>query len=94
MVFNDAKIKAVETLADMFNVETENEKDGNTITINDVFHCRTNKIIVDVDCKQLFVERYIDGGIITTGTIAIEDIKSMYYIDDTYNIVSLDSIEF
>lgn len=94
MVFNDVKTKAVETLANMFNVETENEKDGKTITINDVFHCRTNKMLVDIECKQLFIERYTDCGVIITGTIAIEDVKSMYYIDDTYNIVSLDNIEF
>ena len=92
MVFKDYKTQAVEALINNFNAEHENEKDGGTITINGVFHCSTNSI--EIDNGLVCVKRYIDNRTIITGGISVEDINSMYYIDDMQNIVSLENMEF
>lgn len=92
MVFKDYKTQAVEALINNFNAEHENEKDGGTITINGVFHCHTNSI--EIDNGMVCIKRYIDNIAIITGNIYVEDIVEMYYIDDTYNTISLYNIEF
>ena len=91
MVFKDYKIKAVEALINCFNAEHENEKYGRTININGVFHCSTNSI--ELNNGLVCVERRIDNIIIVTGSIPVEDINSMYYVDDMYNIVSLENMD-
>ena len=92
MVFKDYKIKAVEALINSFNAEHENNKDGGTIHINNVYHCNT--ISVEIDSGIGGTGRYIGNRVIITGGISVEDINSMYYVDDMQNIVSLDNIEF
>ena len=92
MVLNDFKVKAVECLINNFNAEHENEKYGRTININGVFHCSTNSI--ELNNGLVCVERRIDNTIIVTGSIPVEDIKDMYYMDEEYNTVSLNNIEF
>ena len=92
MVFKDYKAQAVEALINNFNAEHENEKDGGTITINGVVHYGTNSI--EIDDGIVCVKRYINNITIITGAISVEDINDMYYIDEEYNIVSLDNMEF
>lgn len=92
MVFKDYKTQAIEVLINNFNAEHENEKYGGTITINGVFHCSTNSI--ELDNGLVCVKRRIDNITIISGAISVEDINDMYYIDEEYNTVSLDNIEF
>lgn len=92
MVFKDYKIKAVEALINSFNAEHVNDKDGGTIYINNVYHCNTNS--VEIDSGIVCTVRYIGNRVIITGGISVEDINSMYYIDDMHNIVSLENMEF
>ena len=92
MVFKDYKTKAVEALINSFNAEHENDKYGGTIHINNVYHCNTNS--VEIDSGLVCTIRYIGNRFIITGGISVEDINSMYYIDDMHNIVSLENMEF
>ena len=92
MVFKDYKIKAVKALINSFNAEHENDKYGGTIHINNVYHCNTNS--VEIDSGLVYTKRYIDNRVIITGGIAVEDINSMYYVDDMHNIVSLENMEY
>ena len=92
MVFEDYKTQAVKALINNFNAEHEDEKDGGTITINGVFHCHTNSI--EIDNGIVCVKRYIDNLVIITSNIYVEDIVEMYFIDDMFNTVSLNNIEF
>lgn len=92
MVLKDFKVKAVEALINNFNAECDDEKYGRTININGVFHCNTNSI--ELDSGLVCVMRSINNSIIVTGSIPVEDVKNMYYIDEEYNTVSLGNIEF
>lgn len=90
MVLNDLKAKGVECLVNNFNIE--HEGNSGTIIINNVFHCNTNSI--EIDNGQIMIKRYINDRVIITGCISIDDVNSMYYMDDCCNIVSLHNIEF
>ena len=92
MVFKDYKTQAVEAFINNFNAEYENEKHGGSIHINGVFHSSTNSI--ELDNGLVCVKRRIDNIIIITGAISVEDINDMYYVDEEYNIVSFDNMEF
>lgn len=92
MVFKDYKIKAVEALINSFNSEHENDKHGGTIHINNVCNCNTKS--VEFDEGLVYIKRDIDNRVIITSAISVEDINSMYYVDDMYNIVSLEKMEY
>lgn len=92
MVFKDYKTQAVEALINSFNTEHKMNKDGGTIHINNVYHCNTNSI--EISSGIVCTIRYIGNRVIITGGISVEDINSMYYVDDMHNIVSLENMEF
>lgn len=92
MVLNDYKTKAVLTLISNFNAENENEKDGGRITINSMYYRNVNAI--EFDNGIIYLKSYTDNRIFINGVISVNDINSMYYVDDMSNIVSIENIEF
>lgn len=90
MVLNDFKVKAVECLINNFNAE--NECNDCTININGVSLLHINSIAIDEDFVAVY--RYINDNRILVVCMSIDDIKTMWYLDDCNNIVSLNNIEF
>lgn len=90
MVLNDFKVKAVECLINNFNAE--NECNDCTITINGVSLLHINSVEIDEDYVVLY--RYINDNRFMVACMSIDDINTMWYLDDCSNIVSLHNIEF
>lgn len=90
MVLNDFKVKAVECLINMFNAE--NECNDCTININGVSLLHINSIAIDEDFVVAY--RCINDYRVMVVCMSIDDIKTMWYLDDCDNIVSLHNIEF
>ena len=90
MVLNDFKVKAVECLINNFNAE--NECNDCTININGVSLLHINSVEIDEDFVAVY--RYINDNRILVVCMSIDDIKTMWYLDDMYNTVSLNNIEF
>ena len=90
MVLNDFKVKAVECLINNYNAE--NECNDCTININGVSLLHINSIAIDEDFVAVY--RYINDNRILVVCMSIDDIKTMWYLDDCNNIVSLNNIEF
>ena len=86
----DIKLKAVECLVNMFN--TEAEMDSCNIVINDI-------TFVDAKCLEVsndyvLIRSCVKGGAPVTGIFSIDDINTIHYMDDCFNIISLANIEF
>ena len=90
MVLNDFKVKAVECLINNFNAE--NECNDCTININGVSLLHISSIAIDEDFVAVY--RYINDNRILVVCMSIDDINTMWYLDDCNNIVSLNNIEF
>lgn len=90
MVLNDFKVKAVECLINNFNAE--NECNDCTININGVSLLHINSVEIDEDFVVVY--RYINDNRVMVVCMGIKDIKTMWYLDDCDNIVSLYNIEF
>lgn len=90
MVLNDFKVKAVECLINNFNAE--NECNDCTININGVSLLHISRVEIDEDFVAVY--RYINDNRILVVCMSIDDISTMWYLDDCNNIVSLNSIEF
>lgn len=90
MVLNNFKVKAVECLINNFNAE--NEFNDCTININGVSLLHISSIEIDEDFVVVY--RYINDNRVMVVCMSIDDIKTMWYLDDCSNIVSLHNIEF
>lgn len=90
MVLNDFKVKAVECLINNFNAE--NECNDCTININGVSLLHISRVKIDEDFVAVY--RYINDKKILVVCMSIDDINTMWYLDDCNNIVSLYNIEF
>ena len=90
MVLNDFKVKAVECLINNFNAE--NECNDCTININGVSLLHISRVEIDEDFVAVY--RYINDNRILVFCMSIDDINTMWYLDDCNNIVSLNNIEF
>lgn len=93
MVLNDFKVKAVECLINNFNAE--NERNDCTININGVSLLHINSVEIDEDFVVVY--RHIDSynyNRVLVACMSIDDINTMWYLDDCSNIVSLNNIEF
>ena len=90
MILNDFKVKAVECLINNFNAE--NECNDCTININGVSLLHISSIAIDEDFVAVY--RYINDNRVLVVCMSIDDIKTMWYLDDCNNIVSLNNIEF
>lgn len=90
MVLNDFKVKAVECLINNFNAE--NECNDCTININGVSLLHINSVEIDEDFVVVY--RYINVFRVMVVCMSIDDISTMWYLDDCDNIVSLHNIEF
>lgn len=90
MVLNDFKVKGVECLINMFNAE--NECNDCTININGVSLLHINRLEIDEDFVAVY--RYINDYRVMVDCISVDDINTMWYLDDCCNIVSLNNIEF
>ena len=90
MVLNDFKVKAVECLINNFNAE--NECNDCTININGTSLLHINSVEIDEDFVAVY--RYINDNRILVVCMSIDDINTMWYLDDCNNIVSLNNIEF
>ena len=90
MVLNDFKVKAVECLIDSFNAE--NKCNDCTININGVSLLHISRVKIDEDFVAVY--RYINDNRILVVCMSIDDVNTMWYLDDCNNIVSLNSIEF
>ena len=93
MVLNDFKVKAVECLINNFNAE--NECNDCTININGVSLLHINSVEIDEDFVVVY--RRIDSynyNRVLVACMSIDDINTMWYLDDCSNIVSLNNIEF
>lgn len=90
MVLNDFKVKAVECLINMFNAE--NECNHCTININGVSLLHISSIEIDEDFIAVY--RYINDYRFLVDYVSVDDITTMWYLDDCSNIVSLNNIEF
>jgi len=92
MVLKDFKVKAVECLINNFNAECENEPNGCNLVVNDVTFFDAKSVEKSND--YILIRSAFRGEAPITGCIAIDEINTMYYMDDYYNIVSLTNIEF
>ena len=90
MVLNDFKVKAVECLINNFNAE--NECNECTININGVSLLHISRVEIDEDFVVAY--RYINDNRVMVVCMHIDDITTMWYLDDCSNIVSLYNIEF
>lgn len=90
MVLNDFKVKAVECLINNFNAK--NECIDCTININGVSLLHISRVEIDEDFVAAY--RYINDNRILVVCMSIDDINTMWYLDDCDNIVSLNNIEF
>ena len=90
MVLNAFKVKAIECLINNFNAE--NECNDCTININGVSLLHINSIAIDEDFFVAY--RYINDNRVMVVCMHIDDITTMWYLDDCYNTVSLNNIEF
>lgn len=90
MVLNDFKVKAVDCLINMFNAE--NECNDCTININGISLLHIKSIEIDEDFVVVY--RCINDVKIMVDCMSVDDINTMWYLDDCYNIVSLNNIEF
>ena len=90
MVLNDFKVKTVECLINNFNAE--NECSDCTININGVSLLHISRVEIDEDFVAVY--RYINDNRILVVCMSIDDISTMWYLDDCNNIVSLNNIEF
>ena len=90
MVLNDFKVKAVECLINNFNAE--NECNDCTININGVSLLHISRVEIDEDFVAVY--RYINDNRILVVCMSIDDISTMWYLDDCDNLVSLRNIEF
>ena len=90
MVLNDYKVKAVECLINNFNAE--NECSDCTININGASLLHISRVEIDEDFVAVY--RYINDNRILVVCMSIDDINTMWYLDDCSNIVSLNNIEF
>lgn len=93
MVLKDFKVKAVECLINNFNAE--NECNDCTININGVSLLHISSVEIDEDFVVVY--RHIDSynyNRVLVACMSIDDINTMWYLDDCSNIVSLNNIEF
>ena len=90
MVLNDFKVKAVECLINNFNAK--NECNDCTININGVSLLHISRVEIDEDFVAVY--RYINDNRILVVCMSIDDISTMWYLDDCDNLVSLRNIEF
>lgn len=90
MVLNDFKVKAIECLINNFNAE--NECNDCTININGVSLLHIKSIEIDEDF--VVAHRFINDYRVMVVCMSIDDINTMWYLDDCNNIVSLHNIEF
>ena len=90
MVLNDFKVKAVECLINNFNAE--NECNDCTININGVSFLHISRVEIDEDFVAVY--RYINDNRILVVCMSIDDISTMWYLDDCDNLVSLNNIKF
>ena len=90
MVLNDYKVKAVECLINNFNVE--NDCNDCTIYINGVPLLHIKSIEIDEDFVVAY--RCINNYKVMVICMSIDEIENMWYLDDCYNMVSLNNIEF
>ena len=90
MVLNDFKVSAVECLINNFNAE--NECNDYIININGVSLLHISRVEIDEDFVAVY--RYINDNRILVVCMSIDDINTMWYLDDCNNIVSLNNIEF
>lgn len=90
MVLNDFKVKAIECLINNFNAE--NECNDCTININDVSLLHISSVEIDEDFVVVY--RYINDNRVMVVCMPIDEITTMWYLDDCDNIVSLYNIKF
>lgn len=90
MVLNDFKVKAIECLINNFNAE--NECNDCTININGVSLLHISSVEIDEDFVVVY--RYINDNRVMVVCMPIDEITTMWYLDDCNNIVSLYKIEF
>lgn len=86
---NELKRKGVEHFINRFNTDNKNECD---IVINNVTFFSAKNVEISNAC--ILISSCVYGYKPITGCIAIDDINTMYYMDNDLNIVSLNNIEF
>lgn len=93
MVLEDFKVKAVECLINNFNAE--NECNDCTININGVSLLHISSVEIDEDFVVVYrcINSYNYNRVLVA-CMSIDDINTMWYLDDCSNIVSLNNIEF